>query len=176
MKILLVIFALMLLAGCSSPEAPPEPVDTDTVTATDNTTVYLQMIGQLEAILLKRNGQMEELQNQNMELQYEIVSLKTADVLRQAEYQAVLATMQTTYANATSTYSVDTEAMKTMNEEMIKANSRLAVFQSNVDALMLGRVTEISDNLTADEYKAFRQGLEVWWWTFNEKDEDEETD
>ena len=32
---------------------------------------------------------------------------------------------------------------------------------------------EISDNLTAAEYKVFHQGLEVWWWTFNEKDEEE---
>jgi len=173
MRILLVIFALMLLAGCSSPEPPPAPVETDSVTATDNTTVYQQMIGQLETILLKRNGQLEELQNRILELEYEIVSMKTNDALRQAEYQALIATLQTGYADASATYSVDTEAMKNMNEEMQKAESRLAVVQSNIDALMLGRVTEISDNLTAAEYKIFQQGLEVWGWTFNEKDEEE---
>ncbi len=174
MKILLVIFALMLLTGCSSPESPPAPVDTDTVTAIDNSTVELQMIGQLETILLKRNEQLQERQNRILELEYEIVSLKTNEALRQIEYQALIATMQTGYADASSTYSVDTEAMELMNEELQKAESRLAVVQSNIDALMLGRVPEISDNLTAAEYKVFRQGLEVWWWTFNEKDKEKE--
>ena len=171
MRIILVIFALILITGCSSPETPPAPVDTDTVTATDNSTVYQQMIDQLETILLKRNGQLEELQNRNLELEYKVVSLKTKDVLRQAEYQALIATMQAGYAEASATYSVDTEAMELMNEEMMKAESRLAIVQSNIDALMLGRVSEISANLTAAEYKIFRQGLEVWWWTFNEKEE-----
>ncbi|KKL45221.1 hypothetical protein LCGC14_2357850 [marine sediment metagenome] len=171
MRIILVIFALILITGCSSPETPPAPVDTDTVTATDNSTVYQQMIDQLETILLKRNGQLEELQNRNLELEYKVVSLKTKDVLRQAEYQALIATMQAGYAEASATYSVDTEAMELMNEEMQKAESRLAIVQSNIDALMLGRVSEISANLTAAEYKIFRQGLEVWWWTFNEKEE-----
>jgi len=174
MRIALVIFALMLLAGCSSPEPPPSPVETDTVTATDNTSVYLQMVGQLEAILSKRNGQLEELQNRILELEYEIVSLKVADALRETEYQALIATLQTGYADASATYVVDTEAMKNMNEEMLKAQSRLAVVQSNLDELMLDRVTQISDNLTAAEYKVFRQGLEVWWWTFNEKDGEED--
>ena len=173
MKIILVIFALILLAGCSSPEPPPAPVETDTVTATDNSQVELQMINQLETILLKRNGQLEELQNRILELEYEAVSLKTKDVLRQAEYQALIATMQAGYAEASATYSVDTEAMELMNEEMQKAESRLAIVQSNIDALMLGRVPEISANLTAAEYKVFQQGLEVWWWTFNERDEEE---
>ena len=173
MKILLVIFALMLLAGCSSPEVPAEPVDTDTVTAIDNSTVELQMIGQLETILLKRNEQLQERQNRILELEYEVVSLKTNEVLMQADYQALIATMQTGYADASETYSVDTESMELMNEEILRAQSRLAVVQSNLDALMLGRVPEISDNLTAAEYKVFRQGLEVWWWTFNEKDEEE---
>jgi len=77
MKILFVIFALMLLVGCSSPEVPAAPVDTDTVTATDNSTVHRQMIGQLETILLKRNEQLQELQNRILELEYEVVSLET---------------------------------------------------------------------------------------------------
>ena len=174
MKIILVIFALILITGCSSPEKPPAPVDTDRVTVTHNSTVHRQMIGQLETILLKRNGQLQELQNRNMELEYEVVSLKTNEALRQIEYQALISTMQTGYVEASATYSVDTEAMELMNEELQKAESRLAVVQSNIDALMLGRVPEISDNLTAAEYKVFRQGLEVWWWTFNEKDKEKE--
>ena len=89
------------------------------------------MIDQLETILLKRNGQLEELQNRILELEYEAVSLKTKDVLRQAEYQALIATMQAGYAEASATYSVDTEAMELMNEEMMKAESRLAIVQRN---------------------------------------------
>lgn len=173
MKTILVIFALILLAGCSSPESPPAPVETDSVTATDNSTVYQQMINQLETRMLTQDAQIEQLNNQALELQYELIALRANEALREAEYQALIATLQMAYAEASATYSVDTEAMELMNEEMLKAQSRLAMVQSNIDALMLGHVPEISANLTAAEYAIFRQGLEVWWWTFNEKDEEE---
>jgi len=60
-----------------------------------------------------------------------------------------------------------------MNKKLKRAKGGLAFVQKNFDALMLGGVPKISDNLTAAEYKVFRQGLGVWWWTFNEKDGEE---
>lgn len=172
------LFVLFIITGCSSPEPPlsPEVVDNITITSEPMITApYEAMIGLLEGSIDRGQAEIDRLNNQAIELQYKILSLEIGEALLRAEVKALneggAEAAKTAIETSLAIYQADRENLETMNEELQKAQSRLAIINNHIGTVRKGNVPELSDNLTAEEYAAFYKGWDIWWRTFNEKGE-----
>lgn len=174
------LFVLFINTGCSSPEPPPDMEADDNITITSDVyyneySGYEAIIGLLEGSIDRGQAEIDRLNNQAIEFQYKILSLEIGAALLRAEIKALneggAEATKTAIENSLAVYQADRETLSTINEELQKAQSRLAIINSHIDAVRLGGVPELSDNLTAEEYSAFYKGWNIWRRTFSEKGE-----
>ena len=177
---ILIICALLLLTGCGG-----TPVDTDRVTApapavTDNCGWYKLQVEALEARLVEKDKDIANMNNQAMQLSSELQTTKLALGIQKSIQDQQLAEMTALINRMGIDYVVDTTTIDAFNEQYLASQERMKVITDAFDTvknkaviIQSGNITmALSANLTVAEYNAFYKGWDLWWWTFNEKDED----
>lgn len=171
MKITILLLIAILLSGCDAP-----------VTVAERTGQLLYDYNALQAehetllinyATLKKAK--EELSNKVAECNELInsyASLQTQYAILESYYNN-LQEQYTTLLPLIGVQSADREkAMKELAQQYAIMKNRQREITNQIQAVHSESVPILSANLTAEEYAAFYKGWKLWWWTFNEKDEE----
>lgn len=169
MKITILLLIAILLSGCAEPlptlQEQPK-ADCSTLQAEHET--LLLNYGALKKAkeeLSNKVAKCNELINSYASLQTKYAILESYYNNLSDQYNALLPQIGAGLAEKD-------KALKELNQEYARAVFRLGEVTKHLDTVNDKNVTLLSENLTAEEYAIFYKGWELWWWTFNEKDEE----
>lgn len=175
--IIIILLCVILLSGCAEPLPASQPTQKE-----DCSTLQAEYdVLQFNYDSLKRasegtkdanekyNAQVNELQV----LRIENAALKGQLQILTGQYNAALNALTGSQADAMKALEEMNSQIEKMTSQFEAEQARNRAINEQVRKVMEKKVTLLSDNLTDIEYNAFYKGWELWWWTFNEKDEEE---
>ena len=172
MKLIIILLIAILLSGCDAPVTVAERTDNllydyNALQAEHETLlINYEALKKAKEELSNQVAECNELINSYASLQTKYVILESYYNNLQEQYNALLPQIGKT--------SVDKDkAMKELAQQYAITDNRLRLLTNQIQAVHTRNVPILSANLTDIEYNAFYKGWELWWWTFNEKDEEE---
>lgn len=170
MKLTILLLIAILLSGCAAPlPAPePQPVEDCSKLQAEHETLLLNYDA-----LKKANEELSDNAQKCNELINSYASLQTKYVILESYYNNLQEQYNTLLPQIGKTSADKDKAMKELAQQYAIADNRLRLLTNQIQAVHTKNVPILSANLTDIEYNAFYKGWELWWWTFNEKDEEE---
>ena len=100
-------------------------------------------------------------------------SLQTKYAVLEGSYQSLNNQYTQLAAQINARFPDCTKALEDMNERYQELAEGHAEIDGQIEKVRNKQVQLLSDNLTKEEYNAFYKGLDLWWWSWHEKDEEE---
>ena len=171
-RVLIFILLLVLLAGCGSPKAQ--------VTNQVATSDCKELQGKYDALqfnfdsLKRASLDSKEMLDKYNGMINEHQSLRVENAALKGQIETLTSQYQYAVNALTSSQKSGLESLEDMDRQLADLNKLLAdtiarhkLVDDQIQLVRSEKVKLLSDNLTADEYKAFYKGWGLWWGTFN---------
>ena len=172
-KIITMLLLIILLSGCDAPVTVAERTDELRYEHEALQVEYDNLLLNY-GILEKAKDELSNLRDEHNKLITEYTNLQTKYAILESYYKNLQEQYTALLPQIGKTSADKDKAMKEMARQYALTDLHLRQINEQIEAVHTKNVPLLSANLTDIEYNAFYKGWELWWWTFNEKDEEDE--
>lgn len=175
MKITILLIIAILLSGCGN-GTPIDNIEDDDFLFKEHQSLLVRFDNLLFEIdrLKKANEELSEHRDKCNELINSYANLQTKYAILESYYNNLKEQYNTLLPQIGSQYVEKDKTLQELTEQYHELEKRQLLITNQIALVRSKNVPLLSANLTDIEYNAFYKGWELWWWTFNEKDEEDD--
>lgn len=173
MKLIIMLIIAILLSGCGN-GTPIDNIEDDDFLFKEHQALLVRFDNLLLEIdrLKKAKQELSANAKKCNELINSYSSLQTKYAILESYYQNLTEQYNALLPQIGAQYVDKDKAMQELTEQYAELEKRQLLITNQIQLVRSKNVPLLSANLTDIEYNAFYKGWELWWGTFNEKDEE----